>query len=83
VVKWQKISAVAACVALLVGGVPASASASSAYSERVAAWSECRTFERLGPFWGRVALGGNNPTKFPPCGPKPGSKYAGPAFPRR
>ena len=79
--RFQNAAALTATATLALTMLAAApATAATTYRDRVAAWSECKTYERLGPFRGRVALGGKNPAYFPPCGYKPGGKYYGPAF---
>ena len=75
----KKFAAVAALTITASIGIAAPASAAS-YDERLIAYHDCTTFERYGPFWGRVLLGGRNPDRFPPCGTHPGAKRFGPAF---
>ena len=78
--------ATAVVATVLLTGLAAPAHASSSYDQRMVAWNDCTTFERHGPFWGRVLLGGRNPDRFPPCGARPvdtaRAKWVGPAIRR-
>lgn len=79
----KKLAAVAALTIPASLGVTAPSAAAS-YNDQMVQWNDCKTYERYGPFWGRVLLGGNDPARFPPCGPRPvdttRAKYFGPAL---